>query len=272
MGMTRSVWFGAAALAFVGVVACTPAADKAGKTTAEASCPDDGPRLPGTGLCQGRVANYFDPARLSGAQDDLPEGCSYVINETMTPDPNEAILYNAMSCKGKTTKLEFSAGARSASLSWGVSGFFENVPTGGAEGSERVRMFSLQDVADPKAMILDMAKATAKEEKVPAAEIAACEVRPAGGSFPADAFIVDVNDAYKKANKLGPYDKGPKDDPGAGVYGACGPYGVTDSARFWMIRDGYAWFVDQGQDLPDFDATSLTVFRKGADGAWAPAR
>lgn len=272
MGMTRCFWLAAAALVLVGAVACTPATDKAGKTTAEASCPDDGPRLPGTGLCQGRVANYFDPARLSGAQDDLPEGCSYVINETMTPDPNEAILYNAMSCKGKTTKLEFSAGARSASLSWGVSGFFENVPTGGAEGSERVRMFSLQDVADPKAMILDMAKATAKEEKVPAAEIAACEVRPAGGSFPADAFIVDVNDAYKKANKLGPYDKGPKDDPGAGVYGACGPYGVTDSARFWMIRDGYAWFVDQGQDLPDFDATSLTVFRKGADGAWAPAR
>jgi hypothetical protein len=258
----------AAALALA-VVACTPAADKAATKTAEASCPDDGPRLPGTGLCQGRVANYFDPARLAGVEGELPEGCSYVISETMTPDPDEAILYNALSCKGKTTKLEFSAGARSASLSWGVSGFFDNVPTAGAEGSERVRIFTLAEVADPKAMILDMAKATAKEEKAPAAEIAACELRQAGENFPADAFVVDVNDAYKRANKLGQYDTGPKDEPGAGVYGACGSYGVTDSVRFWLIRDGYAWFVDQGQDLPDFDATSLTVFRKGPNG-WGP--
>jgi hypothetical protein len=261
----------AAALMLGAVLACTPAADKAATKTAEASCPDDGPRLPGTGLCQGRAANYFDPARLVSIKDgDLPEGCSYVINETMTADENEAILYNALSCKGKTTKLEFSAGARSASLSWGVSGFFENVPTAGAEGSERVRIFTLAEVADPKAMILDMAKATAKEEQAPAAEIAACEVRQAGENYPADAFVVDVNDAYKKAKKLGPYDKGAKDDPGTGVYGACGPYGVTDAQRFWLIRDGYAWFIDQGQDVPDFDAGSLTVFRKGADGAWAP--
>jgi hypothetical protein len=261
----------AAALA-LGAIACTPAAEKPAEKTAEATCPDDGPRLPGTGLCQGRAVNYFDPARLANIKEgDLPEGCSYVINETMTPDENEAILYNALSCNGKTTKLEFSAGARSASLSWGVSGFFDNVPTDGEEGSERVRIFTLAEVADPKAMILDMAKATAKEEKAPAAEIAACEVRQAGDGFPADAFVVDVNDAYKKANKLGPYDKGSTDDPGTGVYGACGPYGVTDAVRFWMIRDGYAWFVDQGQDVPDFDAASLTVFRKGAEGAWAPA-
>jgi hypothetical protein len=258
------------ALALV-AAACTPAAEKPVDKAAENACPDDGPRLPGTGLCQGRVANYFDPARLLSVKDgDLPEGCTYVINETMTIDPEEAILYNALSCKGKTTKLEFSAGARSASLGWGVSGFFDNVPTAGEEGSERVRIFTLAEIVDPKAMILDMAKATAKEEKAPAAEIAACELRQAGDDFPADAFIVDVNDAYKKANKLGPYDTAPADDPGAGVYGACGPYGVTDAPRFWMIRDGYAWFVDEGQDLPDFDATSLTVFRKGADGAWAP--
>ncbi len=111
------------------------------------------------------MANYFDPARLAGAEGDLTEGCTYVINKTMTIDPEEAILYNALSCKGKTTKLEFSAGARSASLTWGVSGFFDNVPTAGEEGSERVRIFSLLDVADPKAMIPDMAKATAKEKK-----------------------------------------------------------------------------------------------------------
>jgi len=159
--LTKGLAIAALALATIG---CTPPAEKPTEKTTEASCPDDGPRLPGTGLCQGRVVNYFDPARLASINDgDLPEGCTYVISETMTPDPDEAILYNALSCKGKTTQLEFSAGARSASLSWGVSAFFDNVPTAGEEGSERVRIFTLAEVADPKAMILDMAKATAKE-------------------------------------------------------------------------------------------------------------
>ena len=260
--------FAAAAL-LIGAAACTPAGNKSAENSAEALCPDDGARLPGTGLCQGRVANYFDPARLSAATGDRPEGCSYVINETMTHDPNQAILYNALSCKGKTTKLEFSAGARSASLDWGVSGFFDNVPKAGEEGSERVRLFPLEGVADAKAMILDMARATAREEKAKAIEVAACEIGPAGEGFPVDAFMVDVNDAYKKLNKLGPYD-GLKDGPDAGAYVACGSYGYDGGLSYWMVRDGYAWFVKQTQDLPDFDAGSLTVFRKGSDGAWGP--
>jgi hypothetical protein len=189
----------------------------------------------------------------------------------MTPDPNEAIVYNALSCKGKTTKLEFSAGARSASLGWGVPAFFDHVPTAVQDGWELVRQFRLEGVADPTAMILDMAKATAKEEKVVAAEIAACELRPAGDRFPADALVADVNGAYQKAKKFGPDDTGSRDDPSTGVYGACGSYGITDAQVFWMIRDGYAWFIDQGQDAPDFDAGSLTLVRKGADGVWAPA-
>jgi hypothetical protein len=67
-------------------------------------------------------------------------------------------------------------------------------------------MFRLEGVADPKAMILDMAKGLAKEEKVKAAEIAACEIRPAGEGYPSDAFLVDVNDAYQKAKKIGAHD------------------------------------------------------------------
>jgi hypothetical protein len=265
----KSVRLLSAAVLTFSVMACTPAAEKPAEKTAESTCPDDGPRLPGTGLCQGRAVNYFAPERLA-ASEGLPEGCTWITNETMTPDPDEAILYQAMRCNDKTTKLEFSGGARSASLGYGVSGFFDKVPTMGEEGSERVRIFTLAEVADPKAMILDMAKATAKEEGAKAAEIAACEIRPAGEGFPADAFVVDVNDAYKKANKLGPYETGKKDEPGYGVYSACSSYGVTDAQRFWLIRDGYAWFIDQGQDMPDFNATSLTVFRKTAEGGWGP--
>lgn len=255
----------------LGAVGCAPPQSK-DTAAAAATCPDDGPRLAHTGLCQGRAVNYFDPARLTTTGTDLPEGCTWVVNETPTPDPEEAILYNALRCNDKTTKLEFSAGARSASLGWGESGLFDTVPKMGEEGAELVRIFTLEGQADPKAMILEMAKGLAAERQVSPAEIAACAVRPAGEGFPADAVVVDVSDAFMKANKIGPYD-GLTDGPEAGAYGVCGDYGfTTDSQRYWMIRDGYAWFVDLGQDTPDFDAGSLTVFRKGADGAWGPVQ
>lgn len=268
----KRVSFLTAVVLVAGVVACAPAANQTADKASATGCEAGAAKLAVTGLCPAQALAAITPARVTAMTGELPEGCSYTVAETATPDANEAILYRALSCKGKTTQLEFSAGARSAAMGYGVSGFFDNVPKMGEEGADLVRLFRLDGAADPKAMILTMAKATATEEKAPAAEIAACELRAAGEGFPADALVVDVNDAYQKSKKLGRYDGGPKDDPGTGVYAACGSYGFTDARVFWMIRDGYAWFVNQGQDIPDFDAGSLTVFRKGADGAWAPAK
>lgn len=251
---------------------CSPGPSQT--TTAEASpaespCPDDGPRFERTGFCQGRAANHFDPARLTSTPGELPEGCAWAINETVTPDPDEAILYKAMSCNGRTTHLEFSAGAHSASLGWGVSGFFDTVPTGGEEGAERVRLFRLDGVADPRAMILDIARGAAAEENVPAAEVAACEIRPAGEGYPPDAYVVDAAVRTPSAAAPAP-PPGETEGPGEVEPAVCGSWGADDSRSYWMIRDGYAWFVREGQDLPDFDGSSLTVFRRGADG-WMPA-
>ncbi|MBY0447380.1 MAG: hypothetical protein K2P95_01710 [Hyphomonadaceae bacterium] len=257
--MKLNACIAAAGLVF-GLAACKPPATGAPANPAQAACAAGDARLPGTGLCQIGAVNLFAPERLSNLSnrhDELPPGCQWLVNETMTPDPNEAILYLALQCGKKTTKLEFSAGAHSAALGYGVSGFFENVPAQGEEGWERVRLFRLEGVPDPKAMILEIALGNAREQGAAAAEIAACTVREAP-EIDLDAYLVDVNDAYKKANKLGAYDDGPKDMPNYGVYGACGPFGVTDaSGDFWLIRDGYAWFVQQGQDTPDFDAASL---------------
>lgn len=263
----------AAAIFVCGAAACSPPQAQDATIAAETACADGGARLPGTGICQGEAINLFAPERLTGLasrQGELPPGCKWLVNETLTPAPAEAIVYQALSCGDKTTKLEFSGGARSASLGYGVSGFFEQVPAQGEEGSEIVRLFPLAGVADPMAMVLEIALGAAKEEGVDAAEIAACALRAAPDLAPG-AYLVDVNDAYKQANKLGPYDDGPADMPNYGVYGACGSFGVTDAADFWLIRDGYAWYVRQGQDIPDFDAGSLTVIRKSADGGWSPA-
>jgi transposase len=57
-------------------------------------------------------------------------------------------------------------------------------------------------------------------------------------------------------------------DPDADVYAASGAFGITEASDFWRIRDGQAWSVTHGQDVPDFDAGTLALIRKGADGAW----
>ena len=72
-----------------------------------------------------------------------------------------------------------------------------------------------------------------------------------------DALVLAYNDAERK--------KMPADEP----ISMCGEFGQDeDSATFWRIGGGYAWFFALGQDTPDIDAGSFMIFKKGADGAW----
>jgi hypothetical protein len=224
-------------------------------STAEAKgCAGGAAALPVTGLCPEQALAILD-ASVFRTSESLPEGCTWSVNETMMSAPDEALIYQAASCNGKTTKLEMRAGAQSATLGYVASGVFENVPA----DFEPVRIFTTEGQADPKATILKMAKDTTEDK----AEAAACEIvsfNPTGSSVLADAFVIDVNAAYKKAKKIDPSE--------ANV--ACGTYGVRDANSFWVIRQGYAWFVDHGQDTPDFNFDSIRWMKKGADGVWAP--
>jgi glucose/arabinose dehydrogenase len=227
--------------------------DEAPKAAAEAKgCASGAPALPGTGLCPEQALAFLGASILKTAES-LPEGCTWSVNETMMGLPDEALIYQAASCKGKTTQLEMRAGARSASLGYVVSGVFDPVPA----DFEPVRIFTTEGQPDPKATILAMAKETTENKE----EAAACEIRafnPPGSAVLGDAFVIDVSAAYKTAKKIDPAE--------ANV--ACGPYGVRDANSFWVIRQGHAWFVDHGQDLPDFNFDSIRWIKKGADGAW----
>jgi hypothetical protein len=227
--------------------------DATASATPASACPDDGPQFAGTGLCVGRAVNYIDPANLA-ADDILPEGCSWQINETMLPG-DEALLYQAMSCNGKTTELEFRGGAQTAALGVKQSGFFDTVPA----DYEPVRILSLFEVADAQARILDFARAAITDPE----EAAACAVRPVGGDAPADAFVVDASDAFKQARNLVDAEA-----PGE-AYSVCGPFGYSsESLLYWRITGGYAFLFDTGQDVADFNPNSLTVIRKSATGSW----
>ena len=240
-----------AVLAFT--VACTPSAPKTDTrdtAASESACPDDGPRLPITGICAGRAVAYFDPGVAPAEATDLAElgaDCAWAVNETAMGVEDEAIIYRALRCKGVTAKLAYAGGARSASLELAASAL------GAAPGTELVRIFT-SDPKDPQASIRYLIA------DAPAAERPKCEVQSAGHpGWPKDALVIGYKSAFQGALK--------KDEPNA----VCGAFGLDeDSQRFWRIQQGYAWFFELGQDPAEIDPAAIMLFRKGADGTWAP--
>jgi hypothetical protein len=212
-----------------------------------ASCPDDGPRLPLSGVCVGRATNYMD---LTNGPSYLPEGCTWVPQETEFA--GEVLLYLAASCDGRTAKLAFAGGARFAELSVETSA----IAPGSAEGEILVRVGSVIDGAPGQAALANAREAYAAEGASPEA-VAACRVRPSGLDFwPEGAFVIDD------------WPEG-QPEPEGEIRTACGPFGLDqDSARYWREAHGFSWFYDLGQDVVDFDPQSLTIVP--AAGAAAP--
>src|SRR5262249_15963944 len=130
------------------------------------TCPDDGPRLKLTGICQGRAVAYLGDNK--GAREPtLPDGCTWTVNETMLAG-DDALLYRAATCKGATTQLAFSAGAKSAELRYDKSAVF----TDDDKSHVLIRLFGTDP--DPQGAL----KAAIAE--LPKAEQAKCEIQPAG--------------------------------------------------------------------------------------------
>lgn len=233
------------------------AAAPAAQTTpvASAACPDNGPRLKHTGLCQAQAGEYLGASKFT--VEGLPEGCDWVPNDASFGDGSEAILYMAIRCKGRVTQLDVRGGAQSASIGHVVSGLFEGeVPA----DQEVARVFTVDGGADGKARILDLARQNAEDKK----EAAGCEVRDGkADGYPDGSLVVDLSAAYRKANKIPPTAEGDQLESTCGLFGFSG-----DSTRYWRVHGGYAWLFELGQDTPDFDAASMLLMRKDASGAW----
>lgn len=244
---------GASALA---MAACSAPPQTPAKDAKKAdACEDGGAKLATLGLCQADAAKLL--AVSGGPDPTLPEGCSWVVQETPMPAEGEVLLYRAASCKGVTTKLVAKEGAKLVNYQYETSAVFAQ----SADTSAMPIITQLDvETPDPKTSILGqvvLVAETANEQRN-------CEIRSAGvAEWPSDALVADLNAAAKARARI-------KD--GDGVRAACGFYGLdTSAAKFWLVRQGRAFFVDQGQEDSDIDARSITVVSKAADGAWAVA-
>lgn len=216
-------------------------------TQAESTCPDDGPRFPLSGICQGRAVNFLN---LERDPPYLPDNCTWTVNETEMAD--QVLLYQAASCDGRTTKLQFAGGARAAEFTYEISAFQGDLTD--QEQAPLIRVIT-SDPADPTANLLAFARSAIEDP----AEAAQCVVKEilGDGDVPGH-YVVDLANPPQSENE-------PRT--------ACGPYGLDeDSQKFWRISDGFSWFFDLGQDVLDFDPYSMVVVERRAipDGDSAP--
>ncbi|PCJ68405.1 MAG: hypothetical protein COA62_14645 [Rhodobiaceae bacterium] len=200
-------------------------------------CPDDGPRLPGSGVCQGRGVNYLNI--VEGRQPELLEGCEWKLNETPLPG-GDYLLYLAAACGQHISQLEFSAGAHFADVTVASSAMSNGEP-----GSRIIRVGSA-DENDPYKNILLYVE---DEMRDPDA-FAGCKVRSGFEGWPADAVVVDVLSDEENAQSQE-------------MRSACGSFGFNgESQAYWRVFDGYSWFFDLGQDAyQDIDPRSLTIVK-----------
>jgi hypothetical protein len=213
-----------------------PASAPTNSVASAEPCADDGDRLPLSGLCQARGVNYVDFAE--GPRPEADAGCDWVLSEVQMID--QVLLYMGQKCGDKTTKLEFSAGAKSAEITLTSSPKAGVLPDG--EGMLVARVFTT-DGADAKAAVLSRVREAIEDQ----AESARCVVKtPMRAGWPADAMVVEDPKVIQ-----------PKDEVGDS---SCGTYGNSpDSSAFWRVIGDYAVHFDLGQDVWEIDPGSFTI-------------
>ncbi|WP_370177619.1 hypothetical protein [Alteriqipengyuania sp.] len=217
---------------------------------AETTCPDDGDRLPITGICAGRAVVYLNAA--GGDLPEAPEGCEWVVQETRFNE--DVLLYRATQCGEKTTRLTFADGAGIADLSYDTAAYGD--AENALKGEVLVRVTGA-DESNKTANLLRVARGSING----AAERSACKVRNARIDFwPDDALVIDSLSPREAA------------EPSDGPRTACGPFGLDEnSSTFWRVFQGHSWFFRLGQDVWQVDPGSFTLMRKGEDGKWMQA-
>ncbi len=218
-------------------------------------CPDGGPRLPVTGICAGRAANYLTGQPTFGEYLADP-GCEWVVNDVQIAE--NALLYRAQRCKGVTAQLQFAGGAHWAQL------MVVRSALNAAYGQE-------PDVSDPKPLVwfntIDAGNIEQELDRLSRQEAEAelrgrvCAIRKANPSTSPDGYVFGTtpDDPMYAQSREGP--TGPQ----------CGPFSEGDGVeRFWRVLGDHAFLFDIAPEIyQDIDPNTVTLLRRDGDGNWA---
>lgn len=197
-------------------------------------CRNGGDRLPLSGICRDAAIASLNFAGVP--EMPLPEGCSWVVQET--PFVDQFLLYLAAQCGDTTSRLRLEVGAQMAELyleEAAISMPSDEVPV--------VRVIS----ADPEQPLQNL-QAFVRNAMQDEADAAECFARPAEmEGWPDDAIVVDVVQTADTVSD------GPRSE--------CGPYGLNeDETAYWRVFDDFSWYFSMGQDLyVDFDPQTFVL-------------
>lgn len=238
-----------------GRAAAPPAQGSAAVGGGGAGCPDDGPRLPYTGICAGRAVNYLTGTATYG--EYLPDpSCEWVVNEAQVIE--DALLYRALRCKGVTAQLEFAGGAHWAQL------MVVRSALNAAYGKK-------PDVSDPPPLVwfntidpgnvMQELDGRSRQDTGAALRGRTCAIKKADPATSPDGYVFDITAADPKYAEQ---QQGPTPPQ-------CGPFSAGDGVvRFWRVLGDYAFLFDLSADIyQDIDPNTLTLLRKDASGNWA---
>ncbi|NVO27520.1 hypothetical protein HJ526_08830 [Donghicola sp. C2-DW-16] len=222
-----------------GVSYADPDGDSVAMQQPATGCPDDGPRLPGSNICQGRAANYL--AAYPDQPPFAPDGqdCRWAVRQAELPG-DRYLLYLAAQCGSKTAKLEFSGGNHRSDLML-VNSVYEMPEDSVAEiyaahgaGANAILQRAAEWSEDP-------------------AEMAGCKL------------IRQSRDPLKyQVDNMGLAQS--SDGPRA----SCGPRGYDgDSPNYWTVFGDEVWYIRPSIEMAeDIFMPSLTVLSKGFSGEY----
>lgn len=226
-----------------GVMYSDPGADTVAMQQPTTGCPDDGPRLPGSNICQGRAANYLTAYPDQPPYDPEGKGCQWVVRQAELPG-DSYLLYLAAQCGKKTAELEFQGGNHRSDLA------LVNSVYGMPERS--VAEIYAAHGAGAKAILQRAAEWTEDQTEMVGCRLVKSDRDPV-------RYQVDNMTAAQAAAVAG-------DGPRA----ACGPRGLDqDSPNYWTVFGDEVWYVRPSIEMAeDVFMPSLTVLTKGFSGEY----
>ena len=212
------------------------------------ACRDEATRLPLSGLCQSSAAAYINI--VDGPEPELADdSCTWVLNDGWLA--GSIVLYRAVECDGRTSRLAGAVGAHMAQLELIETAYGDASEPYGKLAEPIIYADVYTGYKDSPAADVQARALYGRQREVPKS----CAARKM--TDVADGYFVDVSPAERK--------KQPADEPPAHL---CGDYGYGDDADLWRVFQGMTWFFHLGQDVQEIDYRSLTLIEPDGEGGW----
>ncbi len=214
------------------------------------SCPDDGPRLPITGICRGQATAFLNVPPNPDLFRFPDPNCSWELQEAGLPDDN-VLLLRVLSCNGVTSHLEFAGGAHYAQLIPDRSAI--DAAYGGSGKVTDPKPLAWITIIDPANVRRDLVRASAEGLSAKVKKQYKCRLAPARDY---DGYV---------------YGADPSTLPDEPTPPVCGTFSDGDGAtRFWRVFGDYAILFDlPGEAYQEFDPVSMVLLHKDGSGNWS---